>query len=209
MHLLFDLDGTLGDTLPLCIAAFREAIEPLAGRKLSDKDIIDQFGPSEEGTIMALIPQHYDEGMARYIEAYTRLHPMCPEPFPGIVELLQELKERGHYVGMVTGKGPISTRITLQAYGLENAFATVRTGSPKGPVKDKHFRDIIAESGLPAEAFLYVGDTPSDIEAAHSCGMPIASAAWAGTADIPALQALHPEHLFTSIEDFRAYLWSL
>ena len=82
MHLLFDLDGTLGDTLPLCIAAFREAIEPLAGRKLSDKDIIDQFGPSEEGTIMALIPQHYDEGMARYIEAYTRLHPMCPAPFP-------------------------------------------------------------------------------------------------------------------------------
>ena len=42
--LIFDLDGTLGNTLPLCIAAFKQAIEPLAGRSLSDAEIIATFG---------------------------------------------------------------------------------------------------------------------------------------------------------------------
>ena len=53
---LFDLDGTLGNTLPLCIAAFREAVEPLSGECLIDADIVANFGPSEEGTIAALLP---------------------------------------------------------------------------------------------------------------------------------------------------------
>ena len=52
--LIFDLDGTIGDTLPLCIKAFRRSIEPLIGRSVSDAEIIATFGPSEEGTIMAL-----------------------------------------------------------------------------------------------------------------------------------------------------------
>ena len=58
--LIFDLDGTIGNTLPLCIQAFRQSIEPLAMKKLSDQDIIATFGPSEEGTIQTLIPEHYE-----------------------------------------------------------------------------------------------------------------------------------------------------
>ena len=54
---LFDLDGTIGNTLPLCITAFRESIEPLAGRSLTDEEIVRTFGPSEEGTIAVLLPE--------------------------------------------------------------------------------------------------------------------------------------------------------
>lgn len=53
---LFDFDGTVGNTLPLCIAAFQKAITPLAGRSFSEREIVATFGPSEEGTIRALIP---------------------------------------------------------------------------------------------------------------------------------------------------------
>jgi len=55
-HFIFDLDGTIGNTLPLCVTAFREALESLAGRPLSDAAIMATFGPSEEGTVMALVP---------------------------------------------------------------------------------------------------------------------------------------------------------
>jgi len=51
--LIFDLDGTLANTLPLCVAAFRKSVEPLLDRAISDEKIIATFGPSEEGTIMA------------------------------------------------------------------------------------------------------------------------------------------------------------
>lgn len=49
--IIFDLDGTIGDTVPLCIAAFKKSVEPLAGRVFSEEDIVSTFGPSEEGTI--------------------------------------------------------------------------------------------------------------------------------------------------------------
>jgi len=53
--MIFDLDGTIGNTLPLCIKAFRETIETFMKRKISDEEIIATFGPSEEGTIYSLI----------------------------------------------------------------------------------------------------------------------------------------------------------
>ena len=63
---VFDFDGTIADTLPLCIAAFRQAVEPHAGRRVSDEEIIATFGPSEEGTIRALIPEEVRRG-ARWL----------------------------------------------------------------------------------------------------------------------------------------------
>ena len=41
----FDLDGTIGDTLPMCIQAFKEATQPYAGRELSDEEVVQTFGP--------------------------------------------------------------------------------------------------------------------------------------------------------------------
>lgn len=43
---IFDLDGTLANTLPLCIQAFRQSVEPLTLQPLSDEEIIATFGPS-------------------------------------------------------------------------------------------------------------------------------------------------------------------
>lgn len=59
---IFDLDGTIGNTLPLCIKAFRSSIEPLINPKITDSEIIETFGPYEEGTLLALAPSHYEKG---------------------------------------------------------------------------------------------------------------------------------------------------
>jgi len=135
MNILFDLDGTIGNTLPLCIEAFRKAIEPLANKSITDAEIIAQFGPSEEGTIKALIPEYYDEGIEKYIEWHKILHHKWPDPFDGIVDMLSFLKTKGVYVGLVTGKGARSTQISLEIYNLTNSFDCIKTGSIKGPVK--------------------------------------------------------------------------
>src|ERR1700731_2674840 len=106
---IFDLDGTLANTLPLCIRAFRESVSPLIHRSVTDEEIIATFGPSEEGTIMALAPDHYARGVADYLHFYKAYHESCPRPFDGIRELLQVLQEKGVRIGMVTGKGKHST----------------------------------------------------------------------------------------------------
>ncbi|MDP0498263.1 MAG: HAD family hydrolase [Verrucomicrobiota bacterium JB024] len=208
-NILFDFDGTLADTLPLCISAFRRAIEPLCGRALSDTDIIETFGPSEEGTIAALLPGNEAQGVERYLEHYAALHAQWPEPFPGIVELLDYLTRQGAFLGLVTGKGARSAVLSLERYGIEQYFRTVKTGSPAGPVKDEKIAEIIEEFGLDRDETLYVGDIPSDITASRACSIRAVSAAWAPTADVEALRALEPDYLFTRLEDFYSFMHEL
>lgn len=206
---LFDLDGTIGDTLPLCVAAFKKAIEPLAGRSFTDREIMDTFGPTEEGTIQALIPAHYAQGLQQYLYYYKQLHGMCPTPFEGIPEILRYLREKQIPVGLVTGKGINSCRITLEQYGITHCFDTIETGSPQGPVKEAGIRKVLDHFGLsPAEA-VYIGDSASDIRDCRAIGIPVIAAAWAETADIAALQALSPDALFTSVKACDAYLKDL
>lgn len=51
----FDLDGTIADTLSLCIKAFRMAVQPYISQTLSEDDIIKTFGLNEEGMIRKVI----------------------------------------------------------------------------------------------------------------------------------------------------------
>lgn len=120
---IFDMDGTLADTLPLCIESFRKTIEKLSGNILTDKEIINTFGVSEEGIIKKLLPNNHNEGMRLYLQYYRDLHKkMCPTPFNGIKELLQWLNAQGIVVALVTGKGEKSLNISLQELQLQDYF---------------------------------------------------------------------------------------
>ncbi len=204
---IFDLDGTIGDTLPLCIKAFKKSIEPLIGRSISDEEIIATFGPSEEGTIMALAPNNYEEGISRYLRYYEQLHEMCPTPFNGITNLLADLKDRKIRLAMVTGKGKHSTIISLQKFGIAHLFETIETGHSFGPRKPEgitavlnYFKDVNKNE------VIYVGDAPSDIVVCKNAGIPIAAAAWALSAEPEKLAELNPEELFYSTGDFTDWI---
>lgn len=204
---LFDLDGTLANTLPLCIEAFRLALEPTTGRSLSEAEIIATFGPSEEGTIQALAPDHYQESLAAYLRHYERLHAQYPAPFEGIAALLQALRDRGIRLGLVTGKGAESTRLSLRQLGLEAAFDVLETGSPVGPRKVEALRAILSSWELFPQEAVYIGDAPSDITASRAVGVPVVAAAWAATADATALGAGQPDAVVGSVDVLRAWLW--
>jgi phosphoglycolate phosphatase-like HAD superfamily hydrolase len=117
---IFYLDGTLADTLPLCIAAFRASIEPLAVRKLSDEEIIATFGPSEEGTIRAPAPQGFEDCLEEYLKHYESMHDAYSIPFAGIASLLDELSSARALLAVVTGKGSRSAAISLRVLAWRN-----------------------------------------------------------------------------------------
>ncbi len=203
---IFDLDGTIGDTVPLCIAAFKQSIEPLADRTFSAEEIIATFGPSEEGTIQTLIPDSYEEGMERFLKYYQEGHGMCPEPFPGIKETITWLKSQGTIIAMVTGKGRHSCALTLTHYGMENLFDMIETGHAEGPRKTEGIRAVLAHFQLQPHEAVYVGDAPTDIRYSREAGVPVISAAWAKDTHAEQLRSLRPDELFTSVEDFSTYL---
>ena len=204
---IFDLDGTIANTLPLCIEAFRQSVEPLINRSISDAEIIATFGPSEEGTIMALAPDYYDKGVTDYLQFYESLHDMCPIPFAGIKEVLQTLKNKEIRIAMATGKGKHSTDISLKHFELTHFFEIIETGSLKGARKAEGIQLILdLWSDIQKEEVVYVGDAPSDITASRKVGIPIIAAAWADTSEPEKLKELKPDSLFYTIKSFSAWL---
>lgn len=204
---IFDLDGTLANTLPLCITSFRQSVEPLAGRAVSDAEIIATFGPSEEGTIMALAPDHYNKGVSEYLRIYEENHAICPAPFHGMPELIASLKEKGIRVAMVTGKGRASAVITLDKFGVTHLFEILEAGNPEGNRKAEGIEAILeAWSEIGKSEVVYVGDTTSDILTCRQVGIPIVSAAWAETAEPDALIPMNPDYIFYTVPEFAQWL---
>ncbi len=209
---IFDLDGTLGDTLPLCLEAFRCAIREVDGRELKDEEISCYFGPSDRGVIRRLLPgkeAEWDRAFELFLRYYKELHPvMAPAPFPGVVALLEMLEERGICLGIVTGKEPESARITLDQFGLSTFFGTfVGTGSPEKVIKANRINNLRDLFGIKTpEELVYIGDVPEDVKSSRLAGAVAVSAAWASTADIPALRAAYPSHLFVTVGQLKMYL---
>lgn len=206
---IFDLDGTLGNTIPLCIEAFRKSIEPLIGKGITDEEITATFGPSEEGTIKALAPTHYDKGISDYLRWYKNLHFKCPTPFEGIHNLLKFLSKKEIGIAMVTGKGVHSTKITLDKFGITHFFDIIETGDSEGPRKQEGIEKVLKYySGLCKNEVVYVGDAPSDIVACKKTDVPIIAAAWAETVCSERLIELNPDEIFYNINDFNNWIKS-
>ncbi len=203
---IFDFDGTVGDTLPICIEGFRRTLETVAERPFSDEEIIAAFGPSEEGSFMRLLPDRFEEGLAAYLKHYRELHESRPEPFPGVREVLSLLRKSGVRTALVTGKGAGSCRISLERFGMLDAFDLVRTGRKEGPNKPEDIRLVLEAFGLAGTDAFYVGDQPSDIVAARTAGVIPLAAAWADSANPDALRKEKPAALFRTVTDLRAFL---
>ncbi len=127
--LIFDLDGTLGDTLPVCYAAYREVLLKYLARDFSDQAIQKLFGPSEEGIFRKLVPDDWLAAQQAYLSAYQRLHPQLGRKIAGIESLLEGLRRNRIRTAVVTGKGSESARLSLEALGLTAYFDVVEAGS--------------------------------------------------------------------------------
>ena len=204
--LIFDMDGTLGDTVPMCVAAIQRTFLYYTGRSFSSAEIIAMFGYSEEGIFQRLLPDNWTKAVDMYMDEYERAHADFPEPFNGIPALLASSQRRGLHLGIVTGKGARSSRISTRTWGLDPYFSGIETGSMDGPVKPRGMRTLLKQWGLPPQAVAYVGDAPSDIDAAREVGVLAVSAAWAQSTDASALAERNPDALFTRVEDFALWL---
>jgi phosphoglycolate phosphatase/pyrophosphatase PpaX len=203
---IFDLDGTLGDTLPVCFAAFRGVFEEFRNVTYTDEEIRAMFGPTEEGILEARLPEDGGEPFARYLELYATHHELAGAPFAGIVPLLDELEARDVPVAIVTGKGAKSAAISLEVWGIAHRFTHVAAGGAHGNIKDVNMRRIVEAWDVAGPEVVSVGDAPSDVHAARAVGITAVAAAWASTTDRSLLESERPDELFTRVGDFAAWL---
>ncbi len=205
--ILLDFDGTLADSLPLCISAHRAALLRHTGRIHSDREIVAHFGISEEGILQRLVPAAWQQAVRTYVEEYEHSHAqLCPAPFPGVPELLADLRGRGVRIGLVTGKGRQTALISLRKLGLLELFDEVRAGSPTGDVKAEQIAELLELFQVAPGRSAYLGDTASDVRASRAAGVRALAAAWAPAADVPALKVERPDELFRSFAELARWV---
>lgn len=204
--LIFDLDGTIADTIPVCCAAFQDALLDITGEEYRDDQIVALFGPSEEGIFQRLLGDRWQAAHRAFLAAYEARHDKCAAPFPGIEAVLELLNERGVELAIVTGKGRGSADISVRRLGLAQHFNIIESGSPEGIVKAAAIEDLLARWNLPAEEVAYVGDAAYDTIDARKTGVVALAAGWAATADLDALRATEPDELFATVDAFAKWI---
>lgn len=206
----WDMDSTICDSMSMCVEAFRRAVEPFAGRTLSEEEIVGRFGINEIGMIKAVVePEDYDAAITAFYHNYSELHTQCSEPFPGIRDILNYLKTKPVKVVLVTGKGAHGCEITLAKLGLDGYFDDIMPGAEDHINKAESIPALLEKYQITPEEFLYIGDAVSDFEACCKAGVVCLSAAWADCVDVKMLLQLNPGRVFKRVADLEAYLKGL
>jgi pyrophosphatase PpaX len=112
------------------------------------------------------------------------------------------LKQQSLHLGIVTGKSPESTGISLRYFELGDFFVPVETGCETAANKPEGIRNVLAAWGLSPREAAYLGDSSYDISAAREAGVLPLSAAWGSLTDLPLITKENPAQIFTSVQAF-------
>lgn len=186
--ILFDLDGTLVDSLPDIARALNHA---LVARNLAPLSLDVVRGLVGEGVVKlaqkALAVQRSardpDALAAEIVASYQAEPCVDSRVYPGIPETLAALRARGCHLAVLTNKpGPVA-RALVDALGLTGEFAEVLgdgDGHPRKPAPDGA-RALLGRVGVSPDRALIVGDGLPDVALARALGSAVAAAAWGYT----------------------------
>jgi pyrophosphatase PpaX len=205
---VFDLDGTLLDSLKTTFLALDHAVSPRLGRHLHIKDLVPMLRHTETEILsMLLDPASLDPAMADYLEFY-RSEAGKITPFDGIPELLRDLRTAGAPVAVVTGRGRASLDILLERGGLTRLLDVVVAaddGFGRKPAVDIVLH-AAKKLGVAAQGGLMVGDGPDDVRCGRRAGMITVTTRWCGLIPMEQIGAVKPDHLVETVGELRKLL---
>ncbi|MGB4660207.1 MAG: pyrophosphatase PpaX [Mobilitalea sp.] len=179
---LFDFDGTIMDTNTVILQSWQHTFRTVEGKERPEEDIIGTFGEPLDVTMEKLLPQiSVEEGVEIYRNYHYDNFTELIEVFPGILDLLEELKVRGYKIGIVTSRLRHTTEIGLKKYDMEQYFDAIVTCDDT----DKHKPDpepvyiALERLGSKPEESIMIGDSMFDILCAKNAGVKAVLVSWA------------------------------
>ena len=176
---LFDIDGTLVDTVDLHAEAWHEIFQRF-GLSATFEEIRRQIGKGGDQLLPGLVPpeflaEHQEEMEQARAELFTRDYMPRVKPFPKVRELFERLKADGIRVALATSGKPDEVahhKELLNVADLLDADTTSDEAERSKPFPDI-FEAAFRKLGLSDPSLaLVVGDTPYDAEAARGAGLP-------------------------------------
>lgn len=201
----FDMDGTIADTIPMCIKAFHNSVSPYTDHELSREEIFHTFGLNEIGMVKAIVGQNWESAIEDFYCQYESLHNEVTGVFPRILKLIAFLKKKNITIALITGKGEKSCTITLEKLGLLKIFDEILYGSEISPNKKRNMEYLLNKYSISKEEFCYIGDTVEDIKDCQELGVICFSAAWQEFSNADILEEENPNHVFYCVNDLYEY----
>ena len=109
------MDGTIADTIPMCIKAFRNSVSPYTDHELSREEILHTFGLNEIGMVKAVVGRNRESVIEDFYYQYELLYNEVTSVFPGILKQLVTAT----LVTRAAGAGELDTE---QAYHLSDLY---------------------------------------------------------------------------------------
>lgn len=182
--IVFDLDGTLLDTLTDLAASTNYALRSCGMPEHSIDDVRRFVGNGVRMLMTRAVPDgesnpRFDEAFSVFRQHYMQhcLDTTCP--YPGIMDALARLKEKGMMLAIVSNKMQAATEELRQHFFSQ--YIDVAIGE-SAAIRKKPAPDTVNEAlrllGISHEEAIYVGDSDVDIDTARAAMMPCASVLW-------------------------------
>ncbi len=178
--ILFDLDGTLIDTVELIRQSFRYATQKILGQKIPDEILLRNLGTPLRSQMEVFSKEKADELTRVYQEFNWAHHDELIREYPGTKEVLKRLKEWGYKLAVVTSKSYPLAQKGISAFNLSPFFEVVVTLDDVSEFKPLPGPILAALNRLgfkPSQA-IYIGDSPHDIKAGKRAKVLTAAALW-------------------------------
>lgn len=181
---LFDLDGTLVDSVPDLLVAVNAMQAELGNPERAEDDVRNWVGNGIERLVERALtndlhgkpdPAAFERALPVFKHHYAQSNGQHSQVFDGVVEGLELIKALGLSMGCVTNKASAFTLPLLEQTGLKDYFEVVISGDSL-PLKKPDPAPLIYSAGWfhvhPSEA-LMIGDSISDVKAARAAGFSI------------------------------------
>ncbi|MEP7085927.1 MAG: HAD-IA family hydrolase [Gemmatimonadota bacterium] len=208
--LLFDLDGTLADSIALLLAAFRHTFATHRPHDTpTDQEWIAGIGTPLISQMRGFVPSEDDaqQMILTYREFQRTRHDEMLNEFEGVGETLALLKSCGHPTALVTSKSNDLAHRALDWLHLADSIDVVvgmDSTERHKPEPEPVLFALGALGAKPADA-LFLGDSPHDIAAGNAAGVTSVAALW-GPFSRTVLEQAHPAHLLEHIRELPALI---
>ena len=183
---IFDLDGTLLDTLGDLAAAVNYALRKHGLPEHSIDDVRSFVGNGVRVLMQRAVPDGetnplFEEVLAAFRSYYLEHSLDTTRPYDGIPELLAELRRRGCHTAVVSNKFDAATKELCRYFFADTIEVAVGEHEAEG-IRKKPAPDTVEEAlrqlGVTKEGAVYVGDSDVDILTARNAGLPCVSVLW-------------------------------
>jgi phosphoglycolate phosphatase len=205
----FDWDGTLFDSTQIIVRSIQLAVADVGGTVPSNEAASYVIGL---GLMEALAHAAPDVPEARYPELGQRyrhhyaVHQNDITLFEGVLPLLLDLKERGHFLTVATGKSRRGLDEALQAVELKGCFDSSRTADETaGKPHPRMLHELMSEFGVKPERTLMIGDTTHDLQMALNAGCASVGVSY-GAHEPSAFEPLKPRVVAHSVQELQRWL---